>query len=163
MSLNGNLAEFLAKLINTLQEESLKWQEQNQADLLMLNKEEIIAAEKIRQELLRMKAQFEGELERLQILETYRNEMFKDFLDSIDESKRQFIEHYPNMSRAMAIMICNHATELLSEAFNNSNIHERQKKESMYLQFMTCVCEELTETVENKSLPERTLELLKIK
>jgi hypothetical protein len=160
MSVGEEFGKFLANFLNSVKRESIEWQKQNQAELLRLKKERAIGEEEILQELARMEVRFKGELKDLEISEQHKNEQFKAFLQSIDESQQQFIQRYPTMPKPIALMICYRASELLKEAWNNPNILERQKKESSYIHFMITMAEDLAEANETKALPEKTLRLL---
>lgn len=160
MSPSEEFGKFLANFLNSIKRESIEWQKQNQAELLRLKKEKAIGEEEIRQELSRMEIRFKGELKDLEISELHKNEQFKAFLESIDESQQQFLQRYPTMPKPIALMICYRASELLKEAWNNPNVLERQKKESRYVHFMITMAEDLAEASETKALPEKTLKLL---
>jgi hypothetical protein len=160
MSTDMAFGKFLANFINTIKQESVEWQKQNQAELLRLKGEKEIAEKKINEEIRRMEARFQGDLERIKKDEEIKTKSFVEFLESINESKQQFLDRYPKMPKPIALMICHHATELLKEAWDNPDIYERQKKESKYIQFMVTIGEDLAEASEAKMLPEKTIKLI---
>lgn len=160
MDISEELGRFLAGMIDAIKCESIEWQKQHLADQINLKKEKEIAEIQLRQEIERMEELFKAEKIRIQMAEQRKSRDFCEYLDSIDEAKKQFLERYPEMSKPIALMICHHASELLKDAWNNPDANERLRKHKMYSHFMVTMCRELAEGCEKKALPEKTIEII---
>lgn len=160
MAISEECGIFLAGLLNTIKNESVEWQKQHQADQINLKREQAIAETQLRLDLAAMEARFVEEKIQIQMAERHKNKEFSEYLESIDEAKKQFLKRYPEMPKPLALLICHHASDLLKEAWNNPNAPEKLRKHNMYTHFMVTMCTELMEGSEIKALPEKTLELI---
>lgn len=160
MPIRDELGSFLSGLLGMIRSESIEWQKQHQADQLNLKRDKEIAEAQLRFELERLEIRFKEEKIQIQMAEQHKNREFSEYLESIDEAKKQFLEQYPEMPKPIALMICHHASELLKDAWNNPDAPERLRKHKLYTQFMVTMCQELGERSERKALPEKTLKLV---
>jgi len=93
-----------------------------------------------------------------------KTEEFRDFLDSIKETKQKILEYYPQMPKPMAFNNHHHAAQLLRDAWDSPNIQVALKKQLKFMELMEKVGEDFEELAEGsmkKLRPERTIKYIK--
>jgi hypothetical protein len=164
MSVSEEIGSFIAKIILTLKSESVEWKQANQAKLLKLEDEKAFSEKKREHQLVEMEIKFKGYCDRLQEQEEYSTQEFRDFLDSIDETKSKMLEYYPKTAKPIVLMIHHRAAELLREAWHNPDAREALKKHDRFIELMLTVTQDLSELESGstrKLLPDRTIKFVR--
>ena len=164
MSVSEEVGSFIAKIILTLKSESVEWKQANQSKLLKLQDEKAISEKKREQHLIEMEIKFKGYCDRLQVQEESSTQEFRDFLDSINETKSKMLQYYPQAPKAVVLMIHHQAAELLREAWHNPDAREALKKHDRFMELMLTVTQDLSELGEGstkKLLPDKTIKFVR--
>ena len=160
MPASEELGKFVAGLLETIKTESLEWQKKHNEDLLKLKKDKELADVELRHQIEELQARFEEHKVRIRMEEQHKTRQFSEFLQSIDETKTKILEHFPTMSKPIALMIHHHATELLKQAWNSPDTRDKLISQNKFTQLMLTITEELIEGNAQKSLPEKTLKFI---
>jgi len=109
------------------------------------------------------KIKFAEQLNRVKEREAQTTRDYKEFLEMIDEMKSQIVEAYPEMPKVMALIIHQHAKQLIDEMWNNPNEHLQNKYRVRLTRFVKVVYEDTTQgllTGDPRKTPENTLKFI---
>jgi len=112
-------------------------------------------------DLLRIK--FTEQLKRVKERETQTTRDYKEFLAMIDEMKSQIVEAYPEMPKVMALIIHQHAKQLIDDMWNNPNEHLQNQCRVRFTRFVRVSYDDTTQgliTEQHGKTPENTLKLI---
>jgi len=160
MPVPDGIDQSITRLHDTLRSETAGWRQAYQDDLVELRKDKVVAERELRQSLTLLETRFAEERRRLEIQEDHNTRNFSEFLDSIDEIKANLLAYYPDMPKALAVMIHHHTAELLKEAWHSPSARERLKRQNRFTDLMLAITEDLAalgREGEGQALPERTL------
>lgn len=107
-----------------------------------------------------MKIKFSEQLIRLQEREVRTTRDYKEFLDMIDEMKLQIVAAYPDMPKVMALVIHQHAKQLIDDMWNNPDEKMQQQCRAKLTQFIKVVSADTAQVItspNNAKIPAKTL------
>ncbi|MGH8549649.1 MAG: hypothetical protein ACRERU_13815 [Methylococcales bacterium] len=154
---------WLLHFIRTVNPEDTEWHRNKLNEIAALKRQKRINEARIEQDLERLKIQFTQELVRARERETRITQDYKEFLDTIDEMKMQIVETFPDMPKALALLIHQHAKRLIDELWNNPDEQAQKLYRAKLAEFLKVVFDDTSQTVfEDKKprIPERTLKLI---
>ncbi|MGH8474472.1 MAG: hypothetical protein ACRER2_01655 [Methylococcales bacterium] len=154
----------LMKLISVVHPGDAEWHRNKLDELTTLEKQKRIKDAQIDHDLELLKIQFSEEIKRIREKETRITQDYKEFLDNIDEMKMQIVEAFPDMPKALALLIHQHAKRLIDELWNNPDEQTQKLYRAKLAEFLRVVFDDTTQTiVEDKKprIPERTLALIR--
>ncbi len=117
----------------------------------------------IKHEVELLKIKFSEQLNRVEASEAQTTRDYKEFLEMIDEMKSQIVEAYPDMPKVMALIIHQHAKQLIDELWNNPNEQLQNQNRARLTHFIKVVYDDTTlglVTSQSKKTPENTLNLI---
>ncbi|MCI0733338.1 MAG: hypothetical protein L0Y38_05900 [Methylococcaceae bacterium] len=158
-----HFSAWLIRLIRTVDPEDTEWHRNKINEIAALKKQKRINDAQIEQDLEMLKIQFTEELARTREKETRITQDYKEFLDTIDDMKMQIVETFPEMPKALALLIHQHAKRLIDDMWNNSDERAQQMYRAKLAEFLKVVFDDTSQTVfeDNKPrIPERTLKLI---
>ncbi|MCI0668466.1 MAG: hypothetical protein L0Y43_10480 [Methylococcaceae bacterium] len=158
-----HFSAWLMRLIRTVDPEDTEWHRNKINEIAALKKQKRINDAQIEQDLEMLKIQFTEELARTREKETRITQDYKEFLDTIDDMKMQIVETFPEMPKALALLIHQHAKRLIDDMWNNSDERAQQMYRAKLAEFLKVVFDDTSQTVfeDNKPrIPERTLKLI---
>jgi type I site-specific restriction endonuclease len=164
MTVSGEIGSFVANLYLSMKTEYIAWQKAHQDQLIELKEERALAEQQLKHKMEELEVRFNGRKKRIQLDEEDKTEEFRDFLDSIKETRQKILEYYPKMPKPTALNIHHHAAELLRDAWNSPNIQVALKKQLKFMELMEKVGEDFEELAEGstkKLRPERTIKYIK--
>jgi len=164
MELPENAAKFLITFFNTLKTESREWEKQHQPEILELKRNKIISELQLKHDIEEQEIRFKSRIQEVEMDEANNTQNFQKFLISLDEIRTEIIENYPQMPKALALLIYNHATTLLKEAWHNPDNLKKIVSHRKFVELtktLTIEMANITDTNGNrKLLPEKTIDLI---
>lgn len=154
---------WLIKFIRTVDPEDSEWHRNKLNEIAALKKLKRINEARIEHDLEKLKIQFTEELARTREKEIRITQDYKEFLDTIDELKMQIVEAFPDMPKALALLIHQHAKRLIDDLWNNPDAQAQKLYRAKLAEFLKVVFDDTSQTVfEDKKprIPERTLKLI---
>jgi hypothetical protein len=162
------------RLWHTLKDEKLAWQTDNQARLLQLKQQRIVAENELAAELKKKAVELAHQIS---LLETQQaNELtllkikcqqdikdYKQYLAALDKLKDSIKHSYRHLPEAVAFTIHHHAQQLLNRMWEADTFEEKMRHEMQLIQFMTTVHEDASAHLQGSThnqLPEKTLNLI---
>lgn len=109
------------------------------------------------------KIKFAEQLNRIREREAQTTRDYKEFLEMIDEMKSQIVEAYPEMPKVMALIIHQHAKQLIDEMWNNPNEEFQNQCRVRLTRFVQVVYDDTTlglMTGHPRKTPENTLNFI---
>lgn len=155
---------WLMKSIRAVSPEDQEWQRKKLDEIASLMKQRRINDARIEQDLEILKIRFREDLERTRERETRITQDYKEFLDTIDEMKMQIVEAFPDMPKALALLIHQHAKRLIDELWNNPDEQMQKLYRAKLAEFLKVVFDDTSQTIfddEKPRIPERTLQLIR--
>jgi hypothetical protein len=153
----------LVRFIRAVNPEDTEWHRNKLNEIAALKKLKRINDARIEQDLERLKIQFTEELARTREKETRITQDYKEFLDTIDEMKMHIVEAFPDMPKALALLIHQHAKRLIDDMWNNPDEQAQKLYRAKLAEFLKVVFDDTSRTVfEDKKprIPEKTLKLI---
>lgn len=129
-----------------------------------LQRQHRIKEVEIEHEIELLKIKFSEELNRAKAKEARITDDYKEFLDNIDEMKSHIVETFPEMPKALALLIHQHAKQLIDDMWNHPNEQEQTVCRAKLAHFLKVVFDDTTEVIaadEKPKIPKRTLELIR--
>ena len=110
-------------------------------------------------EMLRVK--LSEQLIRVKAREARTTQDYKEFLDMIDEMKVQIVEAYPDMPKVMALVIHQHAKQLIDDMWNNPDEQMQNQCRARLSQFIKIVYDDTAGVLlagDHSKLPNKTID-----
>lgn len=129
-----------------------------------LRKQKLVYEEEIEHEINLLKIKFTEEITRSKEREARITKDYKEFLDQIDEMKGQIIETFPDMPKALALIIHQHAKSLIDGMWQNSDDHAKSIGRAKLADFLNVVFDDTTQVLldqDSPKIPVKTLQLIK--
>ncbi len=158
-----DFAERLAEFICTVKGVDIETQKARLKSISELRREKNSHKAEIAHEIELLKIKFAGETVRAKEREARITEDYKEFLDQIDELKGHIAETFPDMPKALALVIHHHAKQLIDEMWRNSDVDDQSLCRARLAHFLTVVFDDTTEVFlddEKPKIPTRTLKLI---
>ncbi|MGH8499817.1 MAG: hypothetical protein ACRERV_13585, partial [Methylococcales bacterium] len=134
----------LMRFMSAIRPGDSEWHRNKLEELTMLEKQKRIYDARIEQDLELLKIQFAEEIKRTRERETRITQDYKEFLDHIDEMKMQIVEAFPEMPKALALLIHQHAKRLIDELWNNPDEQTQQLYRAKLAEFLRVVFDDTT-------------------
>lgn len=164
----------IIKLLHSLKDENLKWQQANQGSQTKLKHARVLAEKALEAELKKKSVQLEHDISLLRTQHDAELAMFKtkckqdikdykQYLAALDQLKSSIQASYTHLPEAVAFTIHHHAKYLLNKMWEAENFEQKMQHEMQLIRFMTAVHEDARlhlEGMTTDSLPERTLNLI---
>lgn len=164
----------LIKLLHSVKDENLKWQQANQGNLAKLKHTRILAEKALEAELKKksvllehdislLKTRHDAELSMFKIKCKQDVKDYKQYLASLDQLKSSIQASYIHLPEAVAFTIHHHAKYLLNKMWDAEDVEQKMQHEMQLIRFMTTVHEDARlhlEGATTESLPQRTLNLI---
>lgn len=161
-------------MLRLVKNENLIWRRRNQAQLLQLKHDKILAEKDLEALLRKQQQTLEHELAvlktknaaELEMLKTkYRQDIndYRQYLKALDRLKASIQSAYTHLPEAVAFTIHHHAKHLLNAMWEAQDLHERMQHEMQLIRFMSTVHEDARQFLEgatSDTLPKKTLELI---
>jgi transposase-like protein len=162
------------RLLHSIKNENLEWQNANQALQAKLKQTHAINEKALEAELKKRSVQLAHEIALLKTKQASELSMFKtkctqdikdykDYLKSLDQLKHSIQTSYPHLPEAVAFTIHHHAKYLLHKMWEADNYEQKMLHEMQLITFMTTVHEDARTYLEGSSadqLPAKTLRLI---
>lgn len=158
-----DFAEWLAELICTVRGTDIEEQKARFRSISELRREKISHKAEIAHEIDLLKIKFAEETVRAKERESRITQDYKEFLDQIDEMKGHIAETFPDMPKALALVIHHHAKQLIDELWRSSDVDGQSLCRARLAHFLTVVFDDTTEVFideEKPKIPTRTLKLI---
>ena len=130
------------------------------AELKQLNE---VNQVQIEQEVKLLKIKFSEQLIRVKQREAQTTQDYQEFLEMIDEMKSQIVEAYPDMPKVMALVIHQHAKQLIDEMWNNPDERTQNQYRARLTRFIKVVYDDTSQglmTRQPRQTPDKTLKLI---
>jgi hypothetical protein len=174
----NNLKRWLINMISlfhTIKDENLKWQQANQAGLVKLKQDRILAEKALEAELTKRSVQLEHDINLLKTkhdaeLSMYKTKCkqdikdYKQYLDALDQLKASIQSSYTHLPEAIAFTIHHHAKYLLNKMWEAEDFEQKMQLEMQLIRFMSAVHEDARlylEGATSEKLPEKTLNMIR--
>jgi HEAT repeats len=163
--------------ISALRGENLTWQKETQDKSKALQVRQTLSSEKLRQEIQKLKFEFEQEIirkehyfqlelekEKLKAEANIKN--YQRFLEAIDDLKDKLKELYPNMPPALVLVIHDYTLQLLHKMWDSPDSMERLALRRELVQVLTLVSEDANQaelqggTDQSAGLPKKILKYI---
>ncbi len=164
MSRSFFFSRWLIDFIGAVSPGDSKWHKNKLNQIGALQKQNLIKEIEIEHEIELLKIKFSEELNRAKEKELRITHDYKEFLDNIDEMKLHIVETFPDMPKALALLIHQHAKQLIDDMWNHPNEQEQTVYRAKLAQFLKVVFDDTTEVItenEKPKIPKRTLELIR--
>lgn len=92
-----------------------------------------------------LKIKFAEQLNRIKEQETQTTRDYKEFLEMIDDMKNQIVKAYPDMPKVMALVIHQHAKQMIDEMWNNPDEQLQNQCRARLTRFIKVVYDDTTE------------------
>lgn len=176
MDVAGSLARIVSELIIAAKSANTQWMERNLDTIyknrekkekleLELQREIQLRKAEIRQELNKLALEYEGELERVKMKVEQETRNYEDFLKELDSMKAQIVAAFKNVPPVTALLIHRHASGLLNQMWNESNLEQRKILEGRLLDLFGTVSDDvltLKASVDGTyCFPEKTIKLIR--
>lgn len=162
------------KLLYSVKDENLKWQQANQGNLAKLKHARILAEKALEAELKKKSVRLEHDISLLKTRHDAELSMFKikckqdvkdykQYLASLDQLKSSIQASYTHLPEAVAFTIHHHAKYLLNNMWDAEDVEQKMQHEMQLIRFMTTVHEDTRlylEGATTENLPQRTLKLI---
>ena len=151
------------QFIRTVNPDDTEWHRQKLNEMSSLKKQNRVNDAQIEHELAILKIQFSQELERTRERETRITQDYREFLENIDDMKSQIVEAFPDMPKALALLIHQHAKQLIDDMWNNPDERAQNLYRAKLTEFLKVVFDDTSQSAleEHKpKIPERTLKLI---
>ena len=115
------------------------------------------------QQLKILEIQFNEQLQRVQERESRTTHDYHEFLDNIDEMKEQIVESFPDMPKVMALIIHQHAKQLVDKMWNDCNEQDQVLFQAELTSFLGLIFDDTTRVLVDSTMvkiPSKTLEHL---
>ena len=113
-------------------------------------------------ELELLKIKFAEEINRAEEREARITVDYKEFLDKIDEMKGQITETFPDMPKAFALLIHQHAKGLIDSMWRNSDMRSQSLGRKKLARFSSVVLDDTTQVLMNEDSPKIPIKTLKL-
>lgn len=154
MSSQFQFAQWLSEIIEILGGSHLEAQQTKLKAIAEFRKQEKIHDLHSRQELKKLEIQFDEQLKRVQERETRITEDYRQFLNSIDEMKTQIVESFPDMPKVMALIIHQHAKQLVDKMWNESTDKQVQGEfQAQLASFLSLVFDDTARILADETMP----------
>jgi phosphoglycolate phosphatase-like HAD superfamily hydrolase len=154
----------LLRFIRTVNPDDTEWYRNKLNEIAARKKLKRFADAQIQHDLEMLKIHFAAELERTREKEARITQDYKEFLDNIDDMKKQIVDAFPEMPKALALLIHQHAKRLIDDMWNDPDEHAQKIYRAKLAEFLKVVFDDTTQTLiddEKPRIPERTLALLR--
>ncbi len=158
-----DFAERLTELICMVKGADIEKQKARLRLISELRREKNSRKAEITHEIELLKVKFSGETVRAKEREARITQDYKEFLDQIDEMKGHIAETFPDMPKALALVIHHHAKQLIDEMWRYSDVDDQSLCRAKLAHFLTVVFDDTTEVFLNEEkpkIPTRTLKLI---
>ena len=158
-----DFAHWLAELICMVKGAGVEEQKARLAWISELRREKALHKAEIAHELELLRIKFAEETAQAKEREARITQDYKEFLDKIDEMKGHIGEAFPDMPKALALVIHHHAKQLIDEMWRYSDASDQDLCRAKLAQFLTVVFDDTTEALlheEKPKIPQRTLKLI---
>jgi len=164
----------LIKLLYSVKDENLKWQQANQGNLAKLKHARILAEKALEAELKKKSVRLEHDISLLKTRHDAELSMFKtkckqdvkdykQYLASLDQLKFSIQASYTDLPEVVAFTIHHHAKYLLNNMWDAEGVEQKMQHEMQLIRFMTTIHEDTRlylEGATTENLPQRTLKLI---
>jgi hypothetical protein len=157
------LSRWLVKWIQATSPDDIKRHRNTLDEVTALKKQKRINAARMEHELEILKIQFAEDLDRARERERRITQDYKEFLDHIDELKLHIVEAFPEMPKALALLIHQHAKRLIDEMWNNPDEQAQNLYRIKLAEFLKVVFDDTNQSLVDEQkprIPEKTLKLI---
>ncbi|MGR9105569.1 MAG: hypothetical protein ACU843_01445 [Gammaproteobacteria bacterium] len=154
---------WLLQFIRKVDPASSEWHRQKLDQMTAFKQQKRIHDAQLEHDLAMLKIRFSEEVERTRERESRITQDYKEFLDSIDDMKMQIVEAFPDMPKALALLIHQHAKRLIDDMWNNPDESAQKLYQAKLAEFLKVVFDDTSDTVfetQKPRIPERTLKLI---
>jgi phosphoglycolate phosphatase-like HAD superfamily hydrolase len=158
-----NFSGWLIQFIRTVNPDDAEWHRNKLNEIAARKRQKRVNDVQIEHDLELLKIQFAAELERTREREIRITQDYKEFLDNIDDMKMQIVEAFPDMPKALALLIHQHAKRLIDAMWNNPDEQTQKLYRTKLAEFLKVVFDDTTQTLlqdKKPRIPEKTLALL---
>ncbi len=164
MSNQFQFAQWLSGVIDILGGSNIEARKERMQALAEYRKQQQVCDLQTEQELKILEIQFTEQLLRVEERESRITQDYSEFLDNIDEMKEQIVTSFPDMPKVMALVIHQHAKQLVDRMWND-NDHNNAQDQSIFqaqlASFLGLVFDDTTRILVDHStvkIPSKTLE-----
>lgn len=156
-------SRWLMEFISIVKVGDSEWQKEKLKEIAEIKRQKAITDIELDREIKLLKIKYAEQVNRAQERESRITQDYQEFLDKIDEMKSQIVETFPDMPKALALVIHQHAKQLIDDMWNKSDDKTQGVCRAKLAEFLKVVCDDTTQVLfdEDKSMiPKRTLELI---
>ncbi len=153
---------WLLEFIDTVDGGDTEQQKERLRAIAELRGQKAIYEAKMAHELELLKIKFAGEINRAEEREARITTDYKEFLDKIDEMKGQITETFPDMPKAFALLIHQHAKGLIDSMWRDSDIQTQSLGRKKLARFLSVVLDDTTQVLLNEDIPKIPIKTLKL-
>ena len=175
----ASIGVLIMDFINAIRDDNLEWKEKTQDKINLLREKSELDLEGISQKIQMGKLKFEQDVQIVQ--RQFKSDMdnlerrinsdakrYENFLFSIEELGDKLEQFYPTMPQAMVLVIHDHATQLLHQAWESSDVKEKFAFKKELVQFLALIFDDINPAVLqgetsnlSSTLPHKTLNHIK--
>lgn len=152
--------EWLGTAIGFIRNDSIATHEQRIRKISSIEELRLREQAGTRHKLQRLEIEFSEQLKRVQAREAGVTRDYEEFLDQIDAMKARIVETFPDMPPVLALLIHQHAKQLVDAMWHESTEQSRQLSQARLTEFLKIVFDETRMVVmsqESSRLPEKTI------
>ena len=130
-------------------------------DKAELKQQKAIDSARLSYEVELLNIRLSEQLNRIKEREQSTTRDYKEFLDMIDDMKGQIVDAYPEMPKVMALVIHQHAKQLIDDMWNNPDENTQNQCRAKLTQFIKIVYDDTAQVLigsEKFKIPSKTLE-----
>ncbi|MEE9426051.1 MAG: hypothetical protein V3V18_13900 [Methylococcales bacterium] len=161
MSNQYKFAQWLSSVIDIYEGSNIEARQKRMQALADYRKEKQISDLQTRQQLKILEVQFAEQLQRVQERESRTTHDYHEFLDNIDEMKEHIVDSFPDMPKVMALVIHQHAKQLVDKMWNDCNEQDQGLFQAELASFLGLVFDDTTRVLfdsHTTKIPSKTLE-----
>jgi flagellar biosynthesis GTPase FlhF len=161
MSKQFKFAQWLSRVIDIYEGSNIEARQRRMQALADYRKEKQINDLQTHQQLKILEIQFTEQLQRVKERESRTTHDYHEFLDNIDEMKEQIVESFPDMPKVMALVIHQHAKQLVDKMWNDCNGQNQGLFQAELTSFLGLVFDDTARVLVDDNtakIPSKTLE-----
>ncbi len=160
MSRQFQFVQWLSEVIDAVAGSHTDHHQKRIQTIAEFRKQEHIFDLQTQQQLKKLEIQFTEQLKRVQERESRITQDYRELLDNIDEMKIHIVESFPEMPKVMALIIHQHAKQLVDKMWNDSTEHDQRFFQAELASFLELIFDDTTRVLTDKSsskIPLKTL------
>lgn len=176
LEIANSLGRIVSELMIAVKSTNTNWMENNLEAIYISQKNKAIYELDLKEQIQIRKAEinqtlntlalkYEGDLEQLKMKIDQETKEYANFLKELDALKSQIVGAFKNLPSVTALLIHRHASKLLNDMWNESDIEKRTEIEGKLLDVLRSVSDDVALLKGSKDgtyyLPEKTLDLIR--